>query len=177
MKARKYLKARRAFTLAEMVVVMAVMSIMMLMVTTFTILCNAWSNWGVNRYNLTRSERSAETILRQYVSCYDNSNYYFVPSEDRTALLATSIADPQQHFTLSYDGDGLMSFDRAGDQRSICEVEHIKSVHFVVYNNDRHQQLIIMTLSYELPDIGVGTRDDKGEYDVFVCTRATGAKA
>lgn len=178
MKRHNALRSKRGFTLAEMVVVMAVMGIMVMMVVSFTTLYHAWSQWGTNRYNLTKSERSAEQFLRQYVSVYDTVDYYFeVAGADRSTLVAVSVADPTKRYAFSYNGEGELEYQRIAGEDGYCPVDYISAVQFYVYTNAKKQQLISMHLTYKLPDLGVGKADNLGTYDVLVCARSEGGAA
>lgn len=178
MRGRRTLQSKRGFTLAELVVVMAVMGIMVMMVVSFTSLYHAWSNWGTNRYNLTKTERLSEQFLRFFISAYDTTDFYFlVDPADKGKLVAVYVSDPARRYELRYNGEGELEYERTEGEDAYCPVDYIKSLQFNVYTNAKHQQLICMHLTYEMPDLGVGKADNLGTYDVVVCARSEGGAA
>ncbi|MBQ4444231.1 MAG: prepilin-type N-terminal cleavage/methylation domain-containing protein [Clostridia bacterium] len=177
MSGRKLLQTKRAFTLAELVVVMAVMAIMISMVVSFTLICNAWSKWGTNRYKLTSTERLCSTFFRKFVSLYDAEDYYFETTEDNGVLTAVSVSDPTERYAFYYHVNGEeLEFNVKGGEDGYCPVQYVRSVHFSVRTNAKNQQLIMMRVSYAMPNTSVGLNEQYGNYDILMCTRGTGAK-
>ena len=163
--------------MAELVVVMAVMGIVVMMVVSFTTLCHAWTSWGTNRYNLTKSERLSEQFLRQFISVYDNSDFYFdTEGKDRDALVAISVSDPTKRYRFSFNGEEL-EYQRIEGEDGYCPVDYIRTLQFTVLTNVYNQQLVRLHLTYELPDLGVGKVDNVGTYDILVCSRSEGGAA
>jgi len=158
-----------------MVVVIAVMGIMVMMVVSFTSLYHAWSKWGTNRYNLTKTERLTEQFLRYFISAYDTTDYYFVvEGAERNLLTAVNAEDATRRYTFSYNGEGELEYQRPAGADGYCPVDYVKALRFDVYTNAKRQQLISLHLTYELPDIGVGKADNLGTYDIVVCARSEG---
>ena len=79
---------KRGVTLAELVIVMAVLSVMMILVLSFTLICNAWVKLGTFRYNLTQDERDLSTLLHNFVSYLDESDYFFYTTDNNRAVFA-----------------------------------------------------------------------------------------
>ena len=173
---RKAIQSKRGFTLAELVVVMAVMGIMVMMVVSFTMLCSAWSTWGTNRYKLTSSERMCSTFLRKFVSIYDCRDYYFETNTDNTVLTAVSVSNPSRRYSFYLTEGDQLEFNMPDAEDGYCDVEFVSDVRFAVRTNAKHQQLILMRIVYRLPDTSVGSDAQLSNYDMLVCTRATGAK-
>ena len=160
--------------MVELVVVMAVMAIMVAMVVTFTMMCNAWSHWGTNRYDLTVSERQADAFLRTFVSVYDTADYTFAVKDGR--LLAIRIGDSTEQHYFYQTESGELEFDTTAGV-GYCPMDFVTNVRFEVYTKDNGRQLVHMSLHYSLPNMGVGTSQEVGIYDVLVSTRTAGVAA
>ena len=171
MKRTTVLTNQRGFSLMELVIVMMVLAIMTVMVTSFTIMVNGWSKVGTYRYNLLQSQRMAGDYLRRFVSAYDTREYVFATADDGSRLVARNRTD-NSTASFGYNGTDSIEFVLPTGQ-GYCTVEHIIGLQFGVRTASNGQQLIAMTLFYQLPNTAVSMKGEDGTYDILVSTRCT----
>jgi|GEM_PF-2490806 len=153
---------RRASTLAEMIIAMAIVSIMSVMVISFTLLFNGLSQVGIQRYRLTQSERSAADALRDFVSYFDSEDCYFNVTDGGFTIKVMKSDGQETEYDFHYDEENKLLIYRCPDKTAEYPLKTVKTAEYPLefvtrlYFNIRSsevsdKQLIYCTCSYEMP--------------------------
>jgi len=143
---------RRASTLAEMIIAMAIVSIMSVMVISFTLLFNGLSQVGIQRYRLTQSERSAADALRDFVSYFDSEDCYFNVTDGGFTIKVMKSDGQETEYDFHYDEENKLLIYRCPDKTAEYPLEFVTRLYFNIRSSEESdKQLIYCTCSYEMP--------------------------
>lgn len=164
------MKKSRGSTLAELVIVLAVVSIMAVMVTTFSVLCNGWSQIGIQRYQLVQDQRTASQVVHEFVSYFDSEDYV-ITSHNPHNLTATLRSDSSVSYTLIYE-DNVLRYSLP-DKEAAYPVGHITDLIFTLQKPLNADNLLVRCMVYyNLPAVNMQRASISGSYVVAVATRS-----
>lgn len=164
-------RARKAFTLIELIITMAVTMVMLTMVISFSMMCNAWTMWGIDRYDVQLTQESTRTALYDFLSYYDTSDCYLDFDKSNQQYLSARDTDSGVLLSKLYYQEGAYHFrDTQGVEHSYS-AQRVEKVYFAVKSSST-AQLVRVRLDYQVASTKRNTETETGTFVVGASTRA-----
>lgn len=169
---RKNLK--KGVTLAELAVVMAVIAIISTMVISFSVACNLWVRYGVNRDDTMSSCRLVKSVFRSFSDGFDDVDHEFVVNGNKLEVYEKNADEPLR--SLSFNENALV--ETASSDETAYATSNITGIDFSVVKSETSGNVIVKcAIGYAIPPLNKNGSTETGVYEIVFALRVAGVRS